>query len=305
MNKLTVIIPTHRRPELLEKALQSVQNQTLHPDLVVVSENDENNRYSTVDVVKKFSKMPIEYRCTGTDKLSSSQHGYMLFQTYGSKSDYIAVLHDDDEWKPDHLEDGLNYLDLHKEASIYGCSFMSPYPKVSDYRLIPWFASAFGFVGQGWMLEHYQIVMAAIFGLPFHYSTMIGRGQAFVLASEVLNEGNDYDNDREIATRFDCAIYNDKANVLVREHGADKQTLAFDLYPMRLAQTSYRILSQPNIDYKGIAERFINRLKDCPDGMSSCYFHSEASRRKFCLPVLAQFLSSYPSLQRTIEKLSY
>lgn len=97
--KISVIIPTHNRPELLKKAVRSVMGQIYQDfEVVVVDDGD----MSSEDIIKSFSDPRIKYI-----KHKISHSGGSAARNTGIKNstgEFIAFLDDDDEWKPEKLE---------------------------------------------------------------------------------------------------------------------------------------------------------------------------------------------------------
>jgi len=97
--KVSVVIPTHNRPELLKRAIKSVLNQTYQDfEIIVVDDGD----VSVEDVVKSFSNSRVKYI-----KHKIPHQGGSAARNTGikaSKGEYIAFLDDDDEWLPKKLE---------------------------------------------------------------------------------------------------------------------------------------------------------------------------------------------------------
>lgn len=106
MPKVSVIIPTHNRSELLKRAIKSVLNQTYQDfEIIVVDDGD----VSAEDVVKSFSESRIKYI-----KHKIPHKGGSAARNTGiknSKGDYIAFLDDDDEWLPEKLEIQMSKLE--------------------------------------------------------------------------------------------------------------------------------------------------------------------------------------------------
>lgn len=109
---ISVVIPTHRRPDLLEAALLSVHRQLLRPHEVVVV--DDANHPPTHKVVSDFaerSDIPIRYICNlhAPGVCGSRNLGAFL-----AKSEWLAFLDDDDLWEPDFLVHTVKRAQRHR-----------------------------------------------------------------------------------------------------------------------------------------------------------------------------------------------
>ena len=98
MSKISAIIPTHNRENLIERAIKSVQNQTMKIDeIIVVSDGSTDN---TNEIVKQMAKKDKRI------KLISYYPGHNgnYARNKGIEAatgEYIAFLDDDDEWLPE------------------------------------------------------------------------------------------------------------------------------------------------------------------------------------------------------------
>jgi Glycosyltransferases involved in cell wall biogenesis len=54
--KISVLIPTYKRPHWLRQCLLSVVNQTLKPYEVIISDNDPEKNTETEKIVYEFAK---------------------------------------------------------------------------------------------------------------------------------------------------------------------------------------------------------------------------------------------------------
>ena len=106
MPKVSVIIPTHNRPEFLRLAIISVLNQTFQDfEILVVDDASTDDTHS---VVASFTDRRLKYICQEVNKgPAASRNTGLNFST----SDYIAFLDDDDEWLPDKLCKQINLLE--------------------------------------------------------------------------------------------------------------------------------------------------------------------------------------------------
>lgn len=106
MPKVSVIVPTHNRADLLKAAIQSVLDQT-YADFELLVCDDASNDHTT-DTVAGFSDPRIIYtryeKNSGVVELRNNA-------VDSSRGAYIAFLDDDDEWLPEKLEKQVNVLD--------------------------------------------------------------------------------------------------------------------------------------------------------------------------------------------------
>lgn len=101
MEKVTVIIPTYNRGDMLEDAIKSVLNQTYkNIELIVVDDNANNikERNKSREIIKKYKN--IIY-------IENKKNLKGLTRNVGIKAShgkYIAFLDDDDRFMPDKIE---------------------------------------------------------------------------------------------------------------------------------------------------------------------------------------------------------
>jgi len=104
---VTVVVPTRDRPELLERALRSVLNQTVRPKDVFVVEDGgiSPSTRSVVEGTRSDGRVAM--------RLLSSTGGAPRARNVGLAAvttEYIAFLDDDDFWRPTFLERTLEVL---------------------------------------------------------------------------------------------------------------------------------------------------------------------------------------------------
>lgn len=104
--RVSVIIPSYDRPDMLEKALASVLDQTYDDFEVVVV--DDGSPEPLEPVVEQFDDDRIEYL-----RLEENQGANVARNTgvENSSGDYFAFLDDDDRWEPTKLEEQVRILD--------------------------------------------------------------------------------------------------------------------------------------------------------------------------------------------------
>src|SRR3989338_3645537 len=111
MPKVSVIIPTSNRPELLPRAIRSVLDQTFQ-DFEIITV-DYGQVISAQEAVGQLNESRIRY--IKNDRLlgggGTRNKGASI-----ATGEYLAFLDDDDEWLPFKLEEQVAGLDQHPEA---------------------------------------------------------------------------------------------------------------------------------------------------------------------------------------------
>lgn len=99
MPKVSIIIPTHDRPELLPRAIRSVLNQTFRDFEIIVV--DDGLKARAAGVIKQLSDPRIIYIQHEKESGGSAARNTGI---KNSKGRFVAFLDDDDEWMPEKLE---------------------------------------------------------------------------------------------------------------------------------------------------------------------------------------------------------
>ncbi len=114
MNKIfvSVIIPTYKRNTTLERAINSVLNQTIpNFEIIVVDDNDEKSNYRKLNekLMKKYegNDEVIYLKHKKNMNAATARNTGILY----SSSKYIAFLDDDDEYLADKLEQQVKLLE--------------------------------------------------------------------------------------------------------------------------------------------------------------------------------------------------
>jgi glycosyltransferase involved in cell wall biosynthesis len=138
--KLTIIIPTLKRPDTLYYTLRTVLNQTYSNYSIIVSDNFSSD--NTKDVVNSFNSEKISYIVT-EQRLSMSHHWEFALEHVNSG--YVTVLGDDDGMLPDVLQKVALIIDKHKLPAIgwrfgnFNWRGLPPYfmiPMTNYYRIV-------------------------------------------------------------------------------------------------------------------------------------------------------------------------
>lgn len=126
MVDVSVIIPTFGIPEYLNKAVESVINQSLQNiEIIVVDDNNPNTkaRRETEKLITSISDNRLQYLKHPHNLNGAVARNTGLAQATGK---YIAFLDSDDEYKTERLEKCFNLLEMSSDfiAGVYtGCEF--------------------------------------------------------------------------------------------------------------------------------------------------------------------------------------
>lgn len=112
--KVSVITPTYKRPHFLERAIDSILNQTYENiQVVVVDDNAElpDCRKDTERVMAKYENDPRVVYVQNSKNLGGG-----LSRNVGIEAcdgEYVAFLDDDDEFEPPKIETQLKFMLMH------------------------------------------------------------------------------------------------------------------------------------------------------------------------------------------------
>ncbi|HQI25768.1 MAG TPA: glycosyltransferase [Candidatus Paceibacterota bacterium] len=106
MPKVSVIIPTHNRPNLLPQAIRTVLDQTFQDFEIIVI--DDGLVVRADEVVKAFSDHRIRYYQNQVESGGAVTRNNGIAKAQG---EFLAFLDDDDEWTKNKLEEQVKALD--------------------------------------------------------------------------------------------------------------------------------------------------------------------------------------------------
>lgn len=138
MNKISVIIPTYGEPKYLDKAIESVINQTFTDwELIIVDDNNpesmsRNQTEIIMEKYKNYSNVRYVQHEKNRNGAAARNTGLRLVE-----SKYVSFLDSDDEYMPTRLEECYKALEGNKNpliAGVYtGCEFRRNGKKYSEY----------------------------------------------------------------------------------------------------------------------------------------------------------------------------
>ncbi|QNE38414.1 glycosyltransferase family 2 protein [Hymenobacter sp. NBH84] len=220
----TVVIPTFNRPELLRIALTSVSKQTIVQNInkVIVSENGLNKESELV--CSEFKNINIVYKYQN-DQLSMPKHLQWLLSL--EQEDYVAFLCDDDWWDVNHLEIAKKSIENNDNNVCYFSNFSYVKNRFSLKRSAlqkgeEVFHMKNDFINYEPILyskEH--IFLFSVFVTPFHFSTMICKGDILSKSVEIFDQIHPTNADRLLfaaISGFGTIIFNPLRTCIVLWH---------------------------------------------------------------------------------------
>ena len=121
MDKVSIIIPTYRRNDCLDRAINSCVFQTYkNIEIIVVDDNNDKDEFRIINEqkMKKYQK----YENIIYIKHKKNMNGAAARNTgiKAASGEYITFLDDDDFFLKNRIEKLVSYMDSHKE---YGCIY--------------------------------------------------------------------------------------------------------------------------------------------------------------------------------------
>lgn len=133
--KISCVIITHNRVELLKRAVNSVINQTYRNlEIIVVDDaSDDGTRVYGESLIRSG----VKYTYISKDESKGGNHARNL-GIENSTGEYVAFLDDDDYWLPDKIEKQVKYAKEHPEIGmIYGGLYYEFDNKLLNYKSLP------------------------------------------------------------------------------------------------------------------------------------------------------------------------
>ena len=132
--KVSIIIPTYNRVDLLPRAINSVLNQTFQDfELIVVDDGSTDNTKQVVEEFQKKDKR-IKYIWQENSGAPAKPRNTGIKNSQG---EYIALLDHDDEWLPEKLEKQLEIFEKNRQTNLgfVGCNaLIVKEDKIQEYK---------------------------------------------------------------------------------------------------------------------------------------------------------------------------
>lgn len=123
MSTLAVCVPARNRAALLPAALDSILRQTRLPDALVVSDDGSSDGTPSVIAayVPLFQERGVDVRAFRHDvRLGQEENRRFCFER--AEADLVAMLDDDDLWRPTFLERVAGLLEATPDAAFAACN---------------------------------------------------------------------------------------------------------------------------------------------------------------------------------------
>ena len=110
---VTVVVPTHNRPDFLKKTLQSILEQTYsNLEIIVISNGRNDKNKGVVDSLCDARLIYVDQDNSG-GPASPRNHGIRL-----TKGQYVAFCDDDDLWMPNKLDLQISALENNLDHAV-------------------------------------------------------------------------------------------------------------------------------------------------------------------------------------------
>ena len=127
---ISIIIPTYNRIDLLERALNSVVNQTYKNWEIIVVDNNSTNKIDKL--IKRYSEFNIKlFKINNNGVIAASRN----LGIKNSKGNLIAFLDSDDWWKPKKLYSSIEIFTKYQNIDLvyHNCILTSTYRKKNSH----------------------------------------------------------------------------------------------------------------------------------------------------------------------------
>lgn len=280
--KVTVVICTCDRYQMLVDALESVRRQTQRAAIarVVVSENSLSEQSRSV--CTEFKDLPLVY-VQQRPPIAPLLHLEALRDLV--ETPLMAILHDDDWWAPRHLESALDALQADEECvAVYSSFFETFGPRgycwLNQSYYFSWLAAGGDFSQSVAYLDPASVMLSCLINVGLHYSTVVGRTDAmWDASSRNIARKNAFDNDRTFPvflSRHGSVGYVTAPEVFVRNHPFRDAWTAEHLsrghMVMAQATTRWLLQSYPE-EVAGAAKKFKRLAEELGAHDADAFWH--------------------------------
>ncbi|ETB63551.1 TPA: hypothetical protein DIC38_03600 [Candidatus Nomurabacteria bacterium] len=114
--KISIIIPTYNGEKYIQKAIESVLNQTFKDfEVIVVDDFSKDNTVSVIEELQKKDER-IKIICLNENSGGPAKPKNEGFKI--AKGEYVAYLDQDDEWLKEKLEEQIKFFEDSKDKNL-------------------------------------------------------------------------------------------------------------------------------------------------------------------------------------------
>jgi glycosyltransferase len=114
--KVSIVIPTYKRTDLLKEALDSAINQVGFEQYdIIVAHDDPERGCATEQLISTYSNKRISYY---KNAATLTMVGNMNRCFELTKADWVVMLHDDDLLLPDFISECMKFIEQHPDTGI-------------------------------------------------------------------------------------------------------------------------------------------------------------------------------------------
>jgi glycosyltransferase involved in cell wall biosynthesis len=130
-NRISVRIPIFNQPQLLERCLQSIRNQSFVPAEIILFDDQSTTDYKTS--IESFTDLNIKY--IRNESNLGAVRNMLNALYYKSECDYILVFHEDDVMQARFIEYSAKAFETNPSA-VFCCSLISFFAHTSEIKFI-------------------------------------------------------------------------------------------------------------------------------------------------------------------------
>ena len=118
--RFSVIIPVYNRPEMLQRAVRSVEAQTHPPkEMIIVNDGSTDATGEVIDELTHAVDVPVQAMEFPQNRGVSAARNVGVRR---ANSDWIALLDSDDEWMTEKLERQAEFHRAHPDLKVSQCN---------------------------------------------------------------------------------------------------------------------------------------------------------------------------------------
>jgi glycosyltransferase involved in cell wall biosynthesis len=137
MPRVSIIIPAYNSEESVERAIDSVLEQTYdgEMEILVIDDDSDDNTRAVVSSIAARNRQVVLMKNQRAKGPSGARNTGLL----AARGEFIAFLDSDDLWLGNHLEEGMGFLETHDEIDVVFFNF-EKYDRDSGRRISDWFS---------------------------------------------------------------------------------------------------------------------------------------------------------------------